>query len=227
MDAKLLVGQEIAKKVTNNSIIGVGTGSTVDAAIKAIAARIKAEKLSVQIVPTSYQSAWSCTDAGLTVLSPTYAHEIAWGFDGADAVDQKGNAIKGKGAAMLEEKVLARKCKEYFLIVDDSKMADDICKTCAIPVEVLPSAYGLVRSGLTLLGATEIVLRDAKPGKHGPVITERGNIILDALFPAFYLGLENKIKSITGVIDSGLFEGCANKVLIATAQGAVKTIEVK
>jgi ribose 5-phosphate isomerase A len=223
LDAKALVGLEIAKKVTTNSIIGVGTGSTVDAAISAIAERIKNENLVIQVVPTSYQSAWACTEAGLTVLSPTYAHEISWGFDGADAVDKKGNAIKGKGAAMLEEKVLAHKCREYFLIVDDSKVADDICKKCAIPVEVLPSGYGLALSGLKKIGATEISLRDGKPGKHGPVLTERGNIILDAIFTSFSDGLEQRIKSITGVIDSGLFENCANKIFVASSTGSVSS----
>ena len=221
VDAKALVGQEIAKKVTSHSIIGVGTGSTVDAAIRAIAERVKTEQLVVQVVPTSYQSAWACTDAGLTVLSPTYAHDIAWGFDGADAVDKKGNAIKGKGGALLEEKILSHKCKEYLLIVDDSKVADDICTKSYIPVEVLPSAYGIAMRGLRSIGATELTLRDGKPGKHGPVMTEHGNLIIDATFSTFQPGLELQIKSIPGVIDSGLFEQCADVILVASSSSGV------
>ena len=208
-------------------MIGVGTGSTVDAAIAQIAQRIKTEGLVVSIVPTSYQSAWACTAAGLTVLSPTYEAELDWGFDGADAVDRQGNAIKGKGAAMLEEKILAAKCKSYFLIVDDSKVDSNICAKSYIPVECVPSSFGYVKRQLKSIGATELVLRDGRPGKHGPVITERGNVIVDATFPSFGVGLEAKIKSIVGVVESGLFEGFANYVLVATAAGAVETWNCK
>lgn len=216
------VGAEIANLVKNGQTIGIGTGSTVDAAIFAIAKRIKEEKLILTIVPTSFQTAVACQGAGLTVLSSTYKPLLDWGFDGADAVDAKRNAIKGKGAAMLEEKVLAKKCKDYFLIIDESKKADDICKKSFIPVEVLPSAVAIVESELTRIGAIDINLRNGTPGKHGPVITEHGNLVLDATFCEFKIGLEQEIKSIVGVVDSGLFEGYASEVLVATSEGIIR-----
>lgn len=216
---KALVGKEIAQYAKNNDVIGVGTGSTVDAAINALAERIKNEGLSITVIPTSYQTTWRCEQLGFRVLSQNYTGLIQWGFDGADAVDAHGNAIKGKGAAMLEEKILAKKCAKYYIIIDDSKQCADICAHCAVPVEVIPSARGLVEKELQKLGAKEIVLRDGLPGKHGPVITEHANIILDAAFASFTPGLETKIRSIVGVVESGLFERYADTVLVAKKDG--------
>lgn len=223
---KALVGKEIARYAKNNDVIGVGTGSTVDAAINALAERIKNEGLSITVIPTSYQTTWRCEELGFRVLTQNYTGEIQWGFDGADAVDAQGNAVKGKGAAMLEEKILAKKCSKYYIIVDDSKQCADVCKHCAIPVEVIPSARALVERDLRKLGVKEITLRDGAPGKHGPVITEHANLILDASFASFTPGLEAKIKSIVGVVETGLFERYADVVLVAK-KDSVDTISTQ
>lgn len=219
---KEIVGKEIAALVKDGDIIGVGTGSTVDAALNAMQARMKQEKLTVSVVVTSYQSAWRCEEIGFTVLNSSYRGELSWGFDGADAIDRKLHAIKGKGAALLEEKILAARCKKYYLIVDESKVAPDICVHCAVPVEVIPSARSVAEEGLKRIGASELTLRNAVSTKHGPVITERGNIIIDAQFPAFNPGLEREIKSLVGVVESGLFESYANEVWIAGPKGVEK-----
>jgi ribose 5-phosphate isomerase A len=223
MGAKMLVGEEVAKMAKNGDVIGVGTGSTVDAAITALAKRAKLEGLAFEVVTTSYESAWRCVELGLTVLDRMYLGDIPWGFDGADAVDAAGNAIKGKGGALLEEKILAKKCLRYALIVDESKQAVDVCRHCAIPVEVVPSARSIAERGLRGLGATEILPRDGMPGKYGPALTEHGNVLLDVRFAAFAPGLEARIKSLVGVVESGLFEGYADTVLVAH-KGIVETI---
>ncbi len=219
---KQKVGEEIAKKIKTGQVIGVGTGSTVDAAISAIAERVKTENLDVKVVPTSYQTAQACHAAGLTVLSPVIDVKIDFGFDGADAVDNNRNAIKGKGAAMLEEKILAAKCSEYYLIIDDSKLCQDVCQKSYIPVEVVPSSLGIATRAIQKLGATEINTRSALPGKHGAVVTERGNLILDCTFLSWRQGLEHSLKCIVGVVDTGLFEGYATQVIVAGQNGIKK-----
>ncbi len=221
---KEIVGKEIAELVNDGDIIGVGTGSTVDAALEALTKRLQTEKISVKVVTTSYQSAWRCEEIGLTVLNGSFRGALSWGFDGADAVDSELRAIKGKGAAMLEEKLVAARCKKYYLIVDESKVAPDICAHCSVPVEVIPSARGIVEEGLKSLGADQIELRNAITTKYGPVITERGNIIIDAKFPAFRPGLEREIKSLVGVVENGLFERYADEVWIAGTKGIQKLI---
>lgn len=216
---KELVAQELARRVKDGEVLGVGTGSTVDLALQEIGKRVRQEKLSLKVVPTSLQSAWQCHALGLDVLYPEYRGELAWGFDGADEVDGRFMLIKGKGAAMLQEKILAARCKRFVVIVDESKMVQHLGARCPVPVEVIPSGYVLAERGLKALGATEVTIRNCSGGKHGPVITEAGNIVLDASFPVISDCLESEIKSITGVVESGIFTRLASEVLVASAAG--------
>lgn len=135
-------------------MLGVGTGTTVDAALTKIAERVRSEGLTVSVVPTSYETAWRCAEIGLTVVSPETVGVLSWGFDGADAVDPARRLIKGKGGALLKEKVLAKKCTRFVVIVDESKLVKDLAQACPIPVEVLPEALLLVQGNLRALGAT-------------------------------------------------------------------------
>lgn len=219
MNAKERLAQELARRVVDGEIIGVGTGTTVDATLTAIGQRIRAEGLRVSAITTSLQSAWKCAEAGVQVLSAAVDCRPAWGFDGADAVDAALRAIKGKGGAMLMEKVIAARCPKFILAIDESKFVSDLAAAAAVPVEVLPEACGLAQRELEKLGAVSVTLRPAGTGKHGPVITEAGNIVLDAQFKAISADLESKIKQIVGVVDSGLFIGYAHEVLIGSASG--------
>lgn len=121
---------------------------------------------------------------------------------------------------MLQEKILAKRCKKFIIIVDDSKVVTQLGAGCPVPVEVIPEARSIVEEGIRALGAAELTLRTGS-GKHGPVITEAGNIIIDAVFPAITEGLEREIKSLVGVVESGLFIGYAHELLVAGAQGVV------
>lgn len=215
---KELVAKEIAKRVKSGETIGVGTGSTVDIALNFIGQRIKDEGLRVRVVPTSIQSSWRCQEIGLDVLYPGYNGELAWGFDGADEVNDKLWLIKGKGGALLQEKLVAARCRQFYVIVDESKIVKTLGAACPVPVEVIPDALYLAERALTKLGAVEMSQRKGT-GKHGPVITERGNIILDVKFKEISQGLERAIKSEVGIIDSGLFIGYTSEVLVAGASG--------
>ncbi len=215
---KEIVGCEIAKRVKDGETLGVGTGTTVDAALAEIGRRVREEGLRVAVVPTSYQSAWKCQELGLTVMYPGYRGFLSWGFDGADQVTKERWAIKGKGGALLQEKILAARCKSFIIIVDEGKLVARLGEGCPVPVEVVPEALILAEAGLKKLGATEITLRSGT-GKHGPVITERGNIILDAAFSEIGESLEREIKPVVGVVDNGLFIGYASEVLVAGKAG--------
>ena len=222
MNGKEQVALEIAKRVTDGQLIGVGTGSTVELAIRNIGQRIKTEGLRLNVVPTSMQTAWLCQEMGMHVLYQGFRGELAWGFDGADVVDDRLRAIKGKGGAMLQEKILAARCREFVLLIDESKLVSDIA-VCPIPVEVITSAVGVVERGLKRLGATSQEIRMAQR-KHGPVITEGGNVIIDAKFEEVPDNLEDRLKSIVGVVESGLFTKLATQVLVG---GADKVIRMK
>ncbi|MEY4702089.1 MAG: ribose 5-phosphate isomerase [Pseudomonadota bacterium] len=215
---KEIVANEIAKRVKNGDVLGVGTGTTVDAALEAIGKRVAQEGLLLTVVPTSYQSAWRCQELGLTVMYSGYRGYLSWGFDGADQVTNERWAIKGKGGALLQEKILAKRCKHFVIIVDESKVVPRLGVGCPIPVEVIPEARVIVEDGLRALGASELTLRSGS-GKHGPTITERGNIIIDATFSNVTADLEARVKSLVGVVESGLFIGYAHEVLVASAAG--------
>jgi ribose 5-phosphate isomerase A len=215
---KTAVGQEIAKKIKNNMVIGIGTGSTVDAAVLEIGRRVQAEQLTIHAVTSSLESARLAEENGITVLHSAYAGTIAFGFDGADALNTDLQAIKGKGGAMLREKILAERCDYFVLIADESKLVSDIATACSVPVEVIPEALDLVQRRLQTLGVVRVQLRKAV-AKHGAVITESGNCILDVSFKAVTADLEKTVKSITGVVESGLFLTQAHEALIARQTG--------
>jgi ribose 5-phosphate isomerase A len=215
---KELVAQEIASRVRDGDLIGVGTGSTVDCALEAIGKRVVGEGLSIKVVPTSYQSAWRCQELGLEVLYTGFCGRLSWGFDGADQVTSQRWAIKGKGGALLQEKILAKRCDAFVVIVDESKLVRTLGSGCPIPVEVVPEARILAEEGLRNLGAQQVGLRTGS-GKHGPVITERGNILLDAEFSSIDGSLENNIRQLVGVVESGLFSDCITELLVATSAG--------
>lgn len=215
---KEIVAKEIAKRVKDGDVLGVGTGTTVDAALTEIGKRVASEGLRVTVVPTSYQSAWRCQELGFLVMYPGYRGQLSWGFDGADQVNAAKWAIKGKGGAMLQEKILAKRCETFVLIVDESKVVQDLGVGCPVPVEVVPEALVLAEQGVRMLGATQVNIRSGT-GKHGPVITERGNIIIDVTFARITDKLETQIKTLIGVVDSGLFIGYAAEVLVAGPNG--------
>jgi ribose 5-phosphate isomerase A len=210
---KQKVAQQIAGMVKDGDILGVGSGSTVYMALLAIAERIKAEKLNVLAIPTSVEISMFLSKLGIP-MTTLFEHTPDWLFDGADEVDPKNSLIKGRGGAMFKEKLLIASSPLNYIIVDDTKIVDKIGTNFPIPIEVFPQALLHVEAELKKLGANSIILRPAK-GKDGPVITENNNLILDCRFDEVSDTMERDIKSITGVIESGLFIGYNLQILVA------------
>lgn len=211
---KQKVAAEIAAKVKDGDVLGVGSGSTAYLALVAIAERIKAEGLSVKAIPTSLEISMFCSKLGVP-LTTLFEHTPDWLFDGADEVDPDKSLIKGRGGAMFKEKLLISLSPVNYIIVDDSKMVDKLCTNFPVPIEVFPQALLHVEAGLKELGASNIAIRPAK-GKDGPIITENGNLIVDCHFDQVPKSLEKDIKSITGVIESGLFISYNLETIVAT-----------
>ncbi|WP_419700788.1 ribose 5-phosphate isomerase A [Mucilaginibacter sp. NFX135] len=214
ISGKQKVADEIAAKVKDGDILGVGSGSTAYLALVAIAKRIREEKLNVKAIPTSLELSMFCSKLGVPLTS-LYENKPDWLFDGADEVDPNNSLIKGRGGAMFKEKLLISSSRVSYIIVDDSKMVTKLGSNFPVPVEVFPQALLYVEKELQQLGANNILLRPAK-GKDGPVITENGNMILDCKFDEIGSTMERDIKSITGVIESGLFIGYNLQILMAS-----------
>ena len=179
----------------------------------AIAEKVKTEKLNVKAIPTSVEISLFCSKLGIQLTS-LYEHKPDWLFDGADEVDGNNSLIKGRGGAMFKEKMMISSSPVNYILVDESKIVKKLGTNFPVPIEVFPPALLLVEQQLKQIGASSLVLRPAK-GKDGPVITENGNLIVDARFYEIPNDLELKIKSITGVIESGLFINYNVEILVA------------
>lgn len=212
-ESKENVARKIAETAQNGDVIGAGSGSTVYLTLFALAERIRRESLKIEIIPASDEISIACIQCGIpqTTLWAKHPH---WSFDGADEVDPQHNLIKGRGGAMFKEKLLIKSSEKSYIIIDKSKAVSQLGRNFPIPVEVFPGALVYVENKLWHLGAAELNLRLAS-GKDGPVFTENGNFILDVRFATIDSGLEQEIKAITGVIESGLFIGYDVEIVVA------------
>ncbi len=215
---KAMVARYLANLVKDKAVIGLGSGTTAEMAIDQIGQRISREHISVSGVPTSYRTGLVASDAGIHVIPALHAPVLSWAFDGADEVDPQLNLIKGRGAAMLNEKIIAKLSKHLVIIISEEKLVPKLGTNFAVPIEIIPESLQLVRAELKNFGARDITLREAV-NKYGPVVTEHNNLILDAWFDEILPSLENSLKSITGVVETGLFCGFNPEVLVAKSGG--------
>lgn len=204
-EEKEKVAHKIAEKVKDGDVIGFGSGSTSYLTICAIAERIKKEKIEITAIATSYEIELLCHYFNIPTTT-LLDKKPDWSFDGADEVNSDKWLIKGRGGAMFREKLNIANSKVTYILVDSSKLVNNLGEKFAIPVECYTNALNYVKEELIMLGATEINIRKAV-SKDGPVITESGSLILDVKFDNISEHLEKDIKSITGVIESGLFIG--------------------
>ena len=211
LEGKQRVAREIAAKMKDGDVIGVGSGSTVYVAACAMAERMKKENLHIQVIPASIELSMTCVQLGIPQTT-LWDKKPDWTFDGADEVDPDKSLIKGRGGAMFKEKLLIANSKETYIIVDDSKYVDRLGSKFPVPIEVFPNALLYVEDRVKALGAVIVEMRMAK-GKDGPILTENGNIVLDAWFDSIHKNMETELKPVTGVIESGLFIGYNINVL--------------
>ncbi len=201
--AKRDAGFRAADMVKDGMIVGLGTGSTVFFAMERLGERIKNEGLKIKGVPTSNQTAMRAEEYGipLTTLSLNPVLDIA--IDGADQVSPEKNLIKGRGAALLREKIVADAAKKFVVVIDESKSVSGL--NAAVPIEILPFAYGSVCEKLKALGGNPEMRNGVK--KDGPVISDNGNYIFDCAFGDIKdpKAMEKAINEIPGVLENGIF----------------------
>ena len=213
-ELKALVGQAATAYVEPGSIIGVGTGSTVNCFIDALAkmpVRIKAA------VSSSQQSTARLQALGFEVLDANAVESLAVYIDGADEIDHAGCMIKGGGAALTREKIIADIARRFVCIADESKLVTTLGRF-PLPVEVIPMAAAQIARRLRKLGG--------EPLLRAGVVTDNGGQIIDVrgLEIAEPNALEREINQWPGVVSCGIFaRNKASVCLIGTAQG-VKTL---
>lgn len=224
MDPKQQVGLKAAAEARDGMIVGLGTGSTATWFVRELGRRIREEKLSILGVSSSLACSLLAQAEGIPLLPPDQADRIDLYVDGADEVSPDKCLIKGRGAAMVGEKLLAEACGRFLVIVDEGKLVPALGAKFPVPVEVMPPAARLVRPGITALGGQPI-LRMAPGGKDGPVVTDNGNIILDVTFAGGSRNdwgfLDAGLNALPGVVGHGLFLRYAEKstILIGSPAG--------
>lgn len=211
--------------------IGLGTGSTAMPAVKRLAERIDAGDLKdIKAVVTSFQTQNACQDYGIPVYTLNdriIGGQLDLAIDGADEVDPDCNCIKGGGAAHVREKMVEYNSKVFVVIADSSKSVETIGTKFPVPVEIIGDARVPVSNALSALGATAVLREGVR--KAGPVITDNGNQILDCTWksPINVPEMEDKINSITGVVEVGLFTKNKPIVFISKEDGSVEIRNLK
>ncbi len=211
LEEKRAVGERIAARVRDGALVGIGSGSATYMALWAIGRRVQRESLAIRIVTSSYETEVAAQTLGIPTL-PLGSVQPEWGVDGADEVDPDGRLLKGRGGAMFMEKILWGTCARMYLAIDPSKHVERLGQGFPVPVEVDRHAVELTGRALEAHGSERWALRLAG-GKDGPVVTESGNLIIDAWFDEIPRGLHAQLKALPGVIETGLFEGYAFEII--------------
>jgi ribose 5-phosphate isomerase A len=209
-DLKRRAAERALEFVFDGNVVGLGTGSTAKFAIEGLGQRVK-DGLNITGVATSIATERLASEVGIPIVSLNDAGVVDVTLDGADEVDPAFNMIKGGGGALTREKLVALASTKRVMLVDDSKLVQVLGQSRQLPVEVLPFSSALSKLQLENLGS--VVKLRGEP----PFITDNGNHILDCAFGPIEKPseLERCIKLLPGVIESGLFIGIADVLVIA------------
>ena len=224
-EAKRSAGRLAAERVGSGMIVGLGTGSTAVHAIERLGERLRSGELEqIAGIPTSFQSSVLAREHGIPLIGLDQTDRIDIALDGADEVDPSLCLIKGGGAAHAREKVVDSLAETFVVIVDDSKLVDHLGSAFPVPIEVLPMALAAVMSTVESLGGRPELRMAVR--KAGPVVTDQGNLVIDARFhpiddPA---RLERDLNTSPGVVENGLFVGVADVVLVGSVAGGVVAV---
>jgi ribose 5-phosphate isomerase A len=212
---KRLAADSAVAQVVQDMVVGLGTGSTAEFVLQALALRIR-EGLRITGVPTSERTAARARELGIP-LALDVATDIA--IDGADEVDPRLNLIKGRGGALLREKIVARSSSRFIVVVDDSKLVARL-GVGVLPIEVVQFGWQATARRILELGG--------KPQRRD-LVTDNGNYILDCAFGLIESpeSLASELDRITGVIEHGLFIGLAAEVHVGQRSTGLQPVVLK
>jgi ribose 5-phosphate isomerase A len=213
--AKKAVAEAALAHVPEAGLIGLGTGSTVAHFIDGVG-RLVAAGRKLTGVPTSEQSRRQAEALGIPIASPDGPWDIALTVDGADEVSTELDLIKGGGAAHTREKIVNYASRMNIIVVDESKLSRKLGEQWHVPIEVLAFAFATTSKALELLGVPTRRIKDGKA-----VVTDSGNFVIDLKCGVIAAphSLDRQLRAIPGVVETGLFCGRADLVLVAGPRG--------
>ncbi|CUS34629.1 ribose-5-phosphate isomerase RpiA [Candidatus Nitrospira nitrificans] len=203
--------------VRNGMVVGLGTGSTAKHLLVALGEQVRAG-MKLRGVPTSQETAALAMQAGIPLIDSENRWDIDVAIDGADQVDPRFNLIKGGGGALLKEKIVAASAKQFIVMVDHTKQVSVLGGVFPLPIEVIPFGWGNTARAIEAMTKSRAVLRERN---GAPFTTEAGNLIVDVHIDHISQPseLETALNLIPGVVETGLFVGRTDVLIVGTPQG--------
>lgn len=220
LNSKRIAAEAAVELINDGMVVGLGTGSTSYFAIQKLAKKVK-EGLKIQAIATSHHTESLARDQSIPMTSFARVDSIDLTIDGADEVDPNFNLIKGRGGALLREKIVAAASRELIIVVDESKLVAQLGKFL-LPVEVVPFGLESTMRKLQQLGCQPSI----RITNNQTFRTDDGHYIIDCKFNLIShpQQLHNQINVIPGVVDNGLFINMANKVFMGGFDQTVKVL---
>ena len=197
--------------VKDGMIVGLGTGSTTEFAVKKLGEKVR-DGLAIRGIPTSDITKKQAEEEGIPLIDFSETMYIDLTIDGADEIDADLNMIKGGGAALLREKIVASASREEIIIVSSEKFVHQL-GSFPLPVEVIPFGWQVIFNQLETLGGSP----DLRFKQGHPLRTDQGNYIIDCRFSQIIdaVQLEQHLNMIPGVVENGLFTGLCSRMIMA------------
>ena len=212
---KVAAARAAVELVGDGMLVGLGSGTTAAAFVDLLAERVRSG-LRITAVPTSRAIAAQAEAGGITIAHDI-DRELDIAVDGADEIDARLNLVKGRGGALVREKLVAASSRRFVVIADATKLVDRL-GAGPVPIEVVPFLWPQTARRLELLGLSPTL----RGGEAAPFVSDNGNLILDCAVPggiadpaAFGAG----VRTVIGVVDHGVFAGMADRVLVADGEG--------
>jgi len=216
---KKAAGIEAVKFVEDGMVLGLGTGSTVRYSIMEIGRRIKEDGLNVRGIPTSKATTELARELEIPLTDFSEVEKINLAIDGADEVDPRFNLIKGGGGALLREKIVASHSERMVVVVDESKLVQDLGCSFPLPVEIVQFGWEATHRLFETFNCDSVELRRDENGE--PYLTDNGNYILMCKFEIIAAPelTERFVDAIPGVIECGLFVDLCQTLVVAGSDG--------
>jgi len=197
--------------VKDGMIVGLGTGSTTEFAVKKLGEKVR-DGLAIRGIPTSDITKKQAEEEGIPLIDFSETIYIDLTIDGADEIDADLNMIKGGGAALLREKIVASASREVIIIVSSEKFVHQL-GSFPLPVEVIPFGWQVIFNQLETLGGSP----DLRLKQGQALRTDQGNYIIDCRFSQIIdaVQLEQLLNMIPGVVENGLFTGLCSRMIMA------------
>lgn len=217
---KKTCAKEALKFIKDNSVIGLGGGSTISYLVDFI----KEANLNVEIVTPSFNTELLCVKQGLKVIPTWSVDKISVAFDGCDEVDNNLNALKSGGGIHTKEKIIAKMADDYILLVDESKVSPALTFKYPVVLEIFEESLSYVEKEVKKLGGSTSMRKSS--AKDCFTISDHGLLLMDVNFDKVdsIKNLDNALRNITGVVDTSLFYNIATKALIVSENG-IRVIE--